>query len=85
LLICVLSLEIIEIFKYKGGRESVDLNTFHSDDGNSHQEWKVVTRKAGPVVPVDVALDELLSKRWLREKPVLTDIMHGQPPILPLS
>ena len=39
-----------------------------------------ITRKAGPVVPVDVAPDELLSKmRWLREKPVPTDIMHGQP------
>ena len=45
-----------------------------------HQEWKVVTRKAGPVVPVDVAPDELLNKMmWLREKPVPTDIMHGQP------
>jgi len=29
---------------------------------------------------VDIAPDELLSKmRWLREKPVPTDIMHGQP------
>jgi len=36
-----------------------------------HQEWKVITRKVGPVVPVDVAPDELLSKmRWLREKPI---------------
>jgi len=30
-----------------------------------------ITRKAGPVVPVDVALYELLNKmRWLREKSV---------------
>ena len=39
-----------------------------------------IARKAGLVVSVDVAPDELLSKmRWLRKKPVPTDIMHGQP------
>jgi len=45
-----------------------------------------ITRKAGPVVPVDVAPDELLNKmRWLRDEPVhniesIENIMHGQPP-----
>ena len=50
-----------------------------------HQKWKVVTRKVGPVVPVDVAPDVPLNKmRWLSGKPVhnIENIMHRQPRLI---